>query len=421
MINQLLGIVPPIEAPPDDEEAYKIVNLLNNPKLIPIFQIRKQQPLSTSSQRILKSLGGHIEEIIGYIFEDKPTPLGTRCYLALQSSQEKLMKKLIDKSLLQAPAIKLMSQPEPSHLSICRLAGITLATIVCKPEAISQSCGYIFQLLEFIDLPAIFDFFYELLGSSSETLEVAQKWLLSVDVDSVIVNQIKITPIDNHKLKYLFSLCGVTRYSKILFPRFASSKIISVLCGKITKLFEDQRWEALLYLYCDETKGYMQSLFPFIVQKLKEPFTVCTKYHVAMLGVLTKIVMNDSGLHPFIASANLSSDILRLFTSFPNHSILMSMIEKYFKACLDVDDIGAQICTVMLPVCMKEARSRENVTLAAQSMRLIVFAKHKCFTSALLKNLLLYLPGYRDFVRNELHEYSILETSEYGGPVPVLP
>ena len=117
----------------------------------------------------------------------------------------------------------------------------------------------------------------------------------------------------------------------------------------------------------------------------------------------------------------MSSDILRLFTSFPNHSILMSMIEKYFKACLDVDDIGAQICTVMLPVCMKEARSRENVTLAAQSMRLIVFAKHKCFTSALLKNLLLYLPGYRDFVRNELHEYSILETSEYGGPVPVLP
>ncbi|OHT04133.1 hypothetical protein TRFO_06442 [Tritrichomonas foetus] len=414
MINHLRGIVPPIEAPEDDEEAYKIVNLLNNPTLIPIFQIKKKQTLSKKSQKILSSLGKHIEEIICYIFEDTPSPLGTRCYLALQSSQENLMKSLIEEGLLQAPAHRLMSVGDPSKLSVCRLAGVTLATIMCRPSAISQSCGYLFQLLEFIDQFSIYDFFYQLCGSNP-IFEEAQKWLITVNFDSVITNQIKITPIDDPRLKYYFKLCGVTRNSKILQPKFTSSKVVSILCGKFTTLYEGERWEALLSLYCEETRVYMQSLFPVIVQKLKEPFTVCTRYHVAMLGVLTKIIIHDQGLHPFIAMANLAPEVMRLFVTFPEHSILMGMIDRFSRACFDVPEIAAQFAPVMLPTCMEAARSRKSVTLAAQAMKIINMAKLKCFNDPLLKNLLLYIPGFKQFVRKELAEYLELERQEYGG------
>lgn len=404
----------PLEVPDDDDESYEIVNLLNNPTLIPIFQIKKNPTLSLKSQKILTSLGNHIEEIIGYIFEEHPTPLGTRCYLALQSSQEKLMKQMIEKGLLQVPAIKLMSQENPPLLAICRLAGVTYATIMCRPSAISQSCGYLFQLLEFIDQPTIFDFFFQLVGSN-EDLADAQKWLVSVKFESVITQQIKNAPIDDLKLKYLFRLCAVSRFSPIIYPAFSTSQVVSVLCGKVTTLYEDDRWEALFSLYNDSTRVYMQSLFPVIIQKLKEPFPICNRFHVAILGILTKIIIFDEGLHPFIATSDLSPIVMHILNSFPNHSILLSMMEKFLVASFKIPEIAAQIVPAVIPFCIEAAKERKSATLSAFSMKIINFAASRCFSDQLLKNLLKYIPGFRQFLKEELKEYNKLEKNPYGG------
>ena len=404
----------PLEVPDDDDESYEIVNLLNNPTLIPIFQIKKNPNLSGKSQRILTSLGNHIEEIIGYIFEDHPTPLGTRCYLAIQSSQEKLMKQMIEKGLLQVPAIKLMSQENPPLLAICRLAGVTYATIMCRPAAISQSCGYIFQLLDYINLPSIFDFFFQLVGSNEDLAE-AQKWLVSVKFESVIIQQIKNTPIDDPKLKYLFKLCAVTRFSPIIYPTFTTSQVVSILCGKVTTLYEDDRWEALFSLYNDNTRVYMQSLFPMIIQKLKEPFLVCNRFHIAILGILTKIIVFDEGLHPFIATSDLSPIVMHILNTFPNHSILLSMMEKFLVASFKIPEIAAQIAPAVIPFCMQTAQERKNITISAFSMKILNFAASRCFADQLLKNLLKYIPGFRQFLKADLAEYNKLEKNSYGG------
>lgn len=404
----------PLEVPDDEDESYDIVNLLNNPSLIPIFQIKKNPSLSLKSQKILTSLGNHIEEIIGYIFEERPTPLGTRCYLAIQSQQEKLMKQMIEKGLLQVPAIKLMSQENPPLLAICRLAGVTYATIMCRPSAISQSCGYLFQLLDFIDQPSIFDFFFQLVGSNEDLAE-AQKWLVSVKFESVIVQQIKNTQIDDPKLKYLFKLCAVTRFSPIIYPTFTTSQIVSILCGKVTTLYEDDRWEALFSLYTDTTKGYMQSLFPLIIQKLKEPFPVCNRFHVAILGILTKIIIFDEGLHPFIATSDLSPIVMHILNTFPDHSILLSMMEKFLTAAFKIPEIAAQIAPTVLPFCIEASKERKSVTLSSFAMKVINFAASRCYSDQLLKNLLKYIPGFRQFLKNELIEYNKLEKNSYGG------
>ena len=48
-------------------------------------------------------------------------------------------------------------------------------------------------------------------------------------------------------------------------------------------------------------------------------------------------------------------------------------------------------------------------------MKILNFAASRCFADQLLKNLLKYIPGFRQFLKADLAEYNKLEKNSYGG------
>ncbi|OHT00615.1 hypothetical protein TRFO_32672 [Tritrichomonas foetus] len=493
----------PSKAPQKEHNLKNITldDLQQNPETIPLY-IYTRKSYSKADHKILSKMSEHIDQILECLYEETPTEFGTRCFLALQSAQPHIIDSLIKSDCLQVPAMKILNQKRPPMLSICRLAGIIMAAIKNQPISISLMLGYIFQLLNFIDQPSIFDFFYGITGSNPE-LEDAQKWLVSVKFESIIVQQILAAHIDDIKLKYLFQLISATKRSDILYPIFATSRVIGVITSKVTNLYEDDRWETLLYLYCESTRAFIVSVYQLMVEIIKKPIEennsahdkssnnyyylihnqnqnrnndnsktksedtkvhnhsnqedlnvveesksdlnenqnadvvvpprkdgkdflyrkskVCPRYIVNIIGILTKMILNDKSLHPYISTANLGPSIVMLYQQFPDHLYLLKMIEKFSIASFSVPEMAAMYAPMLVEVCTQEVKLKRSTTITAMSYNLIERACYQCKTNVLFKKLLQNLKGFPRFVRSDLHEFLLRRSGKYGGDIPEKP
>ena len=371
-----------------------------------------RQRLDNNTQQCLRYLSRHVDELLQLVFEETPTLVGTRAYRVFQHGDSELVAPIISQSLLQVHASRIVHRNPIQPLCIARLCGLTLTTVRLNSEKIDQACGFVFQLLPFIDVIAVYELFETLLGPSRHFRD-AQKWLESVNFYQIVLQEMKATNPADPKMRSFYSLLRGGKKSELMSKHFANCQVISALCVK-NEYWKDERWDALASLYCPATKTFLRSQLMEAVEVVKEKTPKVTRRVIAALGLLTKMVKEDQEMHQFFTLVKFAGDVVDLMERFPEHNILCGTVYRFANAVFAVDDLAAVFVPELVPRAMKHTTPETFPGLRFACYRILNSARNTSLENPKLKALLASVAGWEEFSEKKLVQYWDFTKTSYG-------
>lgn len=403
-------------------ENTKLEDVLNRDVTFRLFR--------TNEPTMISFLSKHIDQLLNLSFDTKSDPeISAKAFAILEHSQQSLTKLLLEKQRIHNTACTVLANPvDLNPLYLNRLSLLTLTVIYYDPALIIGNCGYILQLIPFIAEPSILSLFESLCSPSedSEFIQI-QKWMNSVGFTEVILKELDdfplqmesatlLTPSANYyaSLLRLVSVCGS---SPIFGPSVCTYQFVTALnrtAGNYPQFVENQRWEAISSIYCQQTKDAMHGFFPLALEILDDKTRCNSISGTAAIDLLSVMIEIDPILLDFIISSNVPQTILNLIINFPDATLLHISVIDFIKVALQNDQIRknfAQDLAKILLTTFKQTNKCVRATLYKIFRALIKLSKANSKIASDFKQ----FSELADIVKGPMQEYRLILKSQYGG------
>lgn len=402
-------------SPLPETQMIEINELLSNPKMSIKWLFRRTlTDAKDVHPEVLTKLIPYVDELLRLTFDPEISEKGVRAFYVLQQGVAPMIDAMLQGHKLQRIAQTLINSEKSPQICIARLASLTSVIVTNRPDAIISSCGYMFQFLAFINISGVYDFFEQVISNLPQ-YQAVQDFLIGSNFISILLQEIKLATSDSPKLRNIYRLFRASRKSDTFKQLFLDSRVIAILSSKKT-IFENEKWEAIVSLYCEEKKDPFRALFQHAINIVKMIEPDMPRYRVAALNYLTKVTLHDPDMHQFIKMSNLNSTLMRLMLQFPNHSVMVNAIVRLYSAIVKYPDLAEDMVLEILPFCFLYATMDSTPLLKAASFKIVATAKLEAKTNPLLKVMIDHVPGYDSFVGGPLRKRAICEAREWSTP-----
>lgn len=398
-----------------------ILSILNHPKLTETsFFFRPTRKVSKDAKNamdkmmasLLSFFSKHIDAMLEIIFEETPSNAGSRAYRILQHKDPILIDQITSSRRLQRYATKILHHIPIQPLCMARLCGLMLVAMQSDVNSIDRTCGFVFQLLPFIDEIAVFDMFEMLLGNAPQ-FKAAQEWLVSVNFSTVVLQEMRTVEPSDTKMQGFYRLLRRGKKSDTIFRHIANKHVISALVAK-SEYWKDDRWESMASLYCEETKDPLRSQLMTAISVIQEDLPRVTRYQIAALTLLFMMVRDDCDIRPFFDVKLIAEICIKKMTKFSDNTFMQLAAERLVTQMLATDDMVPDIVPIIIPACMKYAGNRDDVTLSCTCFDILFAAKMREMKSPPTKKHLSKIDGWTKFSNTDLKRYVAFLSKPYG-------
>lgn len=301
----------------------------------------------SSESTIVRYFVENIDKLLWLTFQEDASKkeLSAKAFAILEHMQKDLTKELLNHQKLHKYALEVIQKTTVENMFMLnRLMALTLAVLYFDPVAVTQSCGFLLQLIQLLHDPTVLNLF-EVLCSDNEENGYVQEWLIKMGFVEIVLNEIdsftetKLTNTSRlsseaNQIYGLFKIVCICGSSPILGPKFSNFHFVNILnlkVGCFPDFVEHQRWEAITALYNEKTKEMMRGLFPFASEIIQDPKLSITRSGVASLELLALMILLDDALLDFFISMDISNIVINLVISNPGHTHLLFSALDYFK------------------------------------------------------------------------------------------
>lgn len=403
-------------------DSTKLEDILNRDITFRLFR--------TNEPTMISFLSKHIDQLLSLSFDPKSDQeISAKAFAILEHSQQSLTKLLLEKQRIHNTACTVLANPvDLNPLFLNRLASLTLTVIYYDPALIIGNCGYILQLIPFVTEPSILSLF-ESLCSPNEDKDFIQiqKWMNSVGFTEVILKELDdfpvqmesatlLTPSANYysALLRLVAVCGS---SPIFGPSVCTYQFVTALnrtAGNYPLFVENQRWEAISAIYCQQTKDAMHGFFPLALEILDDKLRCNTRSGTAAIDLLSVMVEIDPVLLDFIISSNVPQKILNLVINFPDATLLHISVIDFIKIALQNNQIRknfAQDLYKILLTTFQQTNKCVRATLYKIFRAIVKLSKANPKIASDFKQ----FTALSDIVKGPMQDYRTILKNQYGG------
>ena len=406
-----------------DIDEVSVEEMLQRPVTFRLFR--------TADPHLVEFFVNHVEDLLKLTFFSDKKDLSAKAFSILEHSLPQLTIAMLENQRFNNAACGVLSHIESGSIILARLSSLTLSALLIDPHYIINSCGFILQLLCYVDDVSVFSLFESLCSPNEEIADV-QQWL--VDIGFV---QLLIKEIDSMSTEVLSSctradrngllMCGYLNIIKlcaksvVLRKEVKNSSVFAIINRNVCEwadFIEDARWEALASLSCKKTQEVMRTLFQQCIEMLTDPKRYARRCAVAAVNILTFMVRSDKILTPFIQKMEVCKLITELVMNNPNHSILNECCVQFL------------IDAISNPVTMKDALNAaapfiinalnsQNRNLEATAFNFLTKLSAAEKSDNDIFQAMNEIPGFVPTVKEPFTTYNYLLETDYGGPLPI--
>lgn len=322
----------------------------------------------------------------------------------------------------------IVTNTNPSETALNRISQLTLDAIANNIEAVPRSCGYICQFLSFINELSIKDFF-DTVCSDDITYKTIHEWLASMNIALLIGNEINQNfPIVEYqyydksvqRMRHLFIIVRICLKSTILKPCFLTESFFYVMTKTLLQTIypiENERWDTLQALYCEENCGIFRSISGTIFHIFSDTIPEIQRYHVSALHLLGMMINRDKYIRQFLLTSNLHEALLRLLLQFPSNTFLHQAILYIFKEAIEFPEFQKLFIENLVIPLVLEGTSSDSTVLVGTSFEIISKTLGFSKSSPDIVKFLKDFPEFMSFVKDVVFDRLKLIKNGYGGRI----
>lgn len=360
-----------------------VEEVLNQPLTFRLFR--------ASEPTIIRYFVNNVDKLLELTFQGENKDLSAKAFAILEHMQKDLTKELLNHQKLHNYALEVIQKTTADNMFMLnRLMALTLAVIYFDPVAVTQSCGFLLQLIQMLYEPTVLNLF-EVLCTDNDENGYVQKWLIKMGFVEIVLGEIdsftetKLTDTSRlsteaNQIYGLFRIVCICGSSPILGPKFSNYHFVNILNLKVgcyPKFVEYQRWEAITALYNKQTKEMMRGLFPSAIEILQDPTISITRSGISSLELLSLMVLLDDGLLDFFISMDVSTIVINLVISNPEHTHLHFSALDYFKYSFQNKKMLSTLCETIPDIIILHFKGRNH------SLRFFMYKLLKAFIKAI--------------------------------------
>lgn len=375
----------------------------------------------------------HVEDLLNLTFFSDKKEISAKAFAILEHSKAELTVAMLDHQRFNNAACGVLSNIESGSLMLSRLSSLALAALYAAPHYIISSCGFILQLLSYVDDVSVFSLFESLCGDNINDIEDVQQWLIDIGFIQLLIKEIDTMPTEklekcgrddrNGLLMVAYmNLIQICAKSPILRKEVKTPSVFAIINRGVCEwapYVEDARWEALASVACKNTRDVMRALYQQCVEMLPHDKKGASRSVIAAIRILSFMVKCDPILVPFIVKAEIGKHLGKLMLINPDHSILHASCVNYLEAAISnpktmKESLAASSKFIIDSLCS------ENRNLQATAFHLLTKISEAEKNDDAVFEAMNEIPGFVQTVKEPFSIYNSLLESEYGGPQPII-
>jgi len=381
--------------------------------------------------QIIGYISDHIEELLSLAFSEENSELSQEAFNISYHLQNNLIQKILSSSDFQSTASEVLNRKSPSTSSLSRVCSLATVSINMCMDYFPSTCGFILQLIRYINEPCILQFFSEILADDM-TYHATQHWLYENGFPELILNKIRTLNIDansdpyidkkSQKLRNIFTTITMCKNSKELIRSLRSYESIQLFLNlpRYHSHLEDEKLMALSAIYSKKHIEDLRDFYPLMLWNISEPYTICNKFRVLSFQVLTKMLLKDKEVANLIEKSLVHQIILRTVFQFYENTFIMKAILDFLEAIFKTPKLNIVFAHSIIEPLIFEGTKSDFLMMNAFTYQvieksLVVAAADKAFKASLID-----LDGFLEFVSFDLKKRRKQEQDDYGGKRPLV-
>lgn len=421
-----------------------ILKMLKNSNIKHLIQIHHPQ--------IIKFLCQNIEELILISFDnDEKKDYQSRLAFAILMSGEPLVYDTLSK--VNFSILKKMSnialQRNDNYFALHKLIQLIQFTIQLSyfwEKTFPLTLAFICIFIPYIYEDSIFTF-YETICSDVNCFAPVQSWLLEQANFPIVVFD-ELSKVKTEGLKYdekekendeakqkrerdlqkainLLKLISICLKSKILCKEFDNYRFIEILnddwtCLKISDTLLDELWSAISKLYTRKTSSLMQGLFQKAIELMTESYVTIKRLRIGVIELISKMIIVDETLRPFIIESHIEETVLRLLIQFPGHTFLQNALLSLCSNALEIPEMRFVFAKALIsPLIDKSKEESEGKLFMEFTCKFIQKALDVGKNNKIFLNEINEMEGFTTFCKDVIKKRKKLIKNGYGGRLPI--
>jgi hypothetical protein len=376
------------------------------------------RPLERKNKELCNFIASHSAELLDLAFSTCSSDLAKRAFLLLSNPSKPVVRALFANSLFFVKATEVLTSDHPPDVFISRLSSLFEDTIIKTDYPLSESVGFLSQLIRFIDEPSVFSLFRSVFGSP-EQLRDLQAVLVQTRFSLLILNEFNSKP-SIAKLSNLCALLHVCLGNPALHTSFANEKTLEKLTGLVPSndvLLLNQVWQALSETVNDVTVSKLGGLTKTAMGVFADPPGELHIYHVCAVDFLAKVIKCapatfDDEQRPLVVLR-----IVGLIGRFPNATNLIGAVFRFVRNAAKSSRFLGLIVTIGFPVIVEQAASGARTSATARALEFLADAWRAREESRLVLQFLTNDQQFRKGAQQKLKAFAADISRPFGGPV----
>jgi hypothetical protein len=229
--------------------------------------------------------------LLDFALSESDMDLGRKSFFLLSKKvSSKVVHALLEADLFFVKATEVLSGQSVSSLIISRLSALLNAIVVKQKSCYTETIGFLFQLLRFIDDPSVFSLFSAICGVADNMAEL-QLGLSRTNFATLVLREFEGNYVPDEKLANLCALVNVCLNNRILAANFTGERFIAAFAGLLSRddlLLRNQLWAAVVSLCGGSTWHRMSEFQSCALEILQPTFTDLHMYHVCACDFVGK-------------------------------------------------------------------------------------------------------------------------------------
>ncbi|KAK8875342.1 hypothetical protein M9Y10_005507 [Tritrichomonas musculus] len=341
-------------------------------------------------------------------------------------------------------------QKDDNYFALRRLIQLIQATIQLSyywDKNFPLSLAFICLFIPYIYEEFILDFF-ELICSDFDYFIPVQNWLLKqanfpmiviYELSKVKTNILNASEYENEpenammakqrekesqKAINLLRLISTCLKSKILSKDFYSYRLVEILNDDWTYLktsdpLFDELWTIISKIYSKETASFMQGLFQKAIELMTEPYVIIKRFRVGVIDLISKMIMIDETLRPYIIASHIEETVLRLLIQFPGHTFLQNSLLSLCFNAFEIPQMRLFFAKALISPLINESKKEpEGRFFIGFTCEIIQKALYIGQNDKKFLNIIKQMEGFNNFLNDVMRKRNKLIKNGYGGRLP---
>ena len=378
--------------------------------------------------QIILYLSEHLNDLLELSFSEDLSNITNDAFNIIKHIYTLIINSFLNLPDFHYTVNEVLNRDNPSSRCLSRVCSLTQLILLSTNSNFPSSCGFILQLIKYINDLSILYFFEEIILEEF-SYSLTHKWISENGFSELILNEIQSITLKNNKNIYLsksyqkmknlliiFKYCKSSTILRKKFEKIFSLQIIISL-PRISNYIEDEKWDIIRTYYTKNTYLELNYLFNYLINIISEPFNKISNFNFSILKIFIKILKKNYNLNNFLKSP-LHQILLRFIFQFYENTFLMNIILKFLEISFQKFPLNIQYAETILPPLLYEGTKSTFFMLFSFSCEVFEKAINAASIDKNFKKSLISIEGFEYFISNQLKKRRKLLIDDYGGRKP---